>query len=407
MNLNFLSLTLSLFCFQQVFASPMDAVRLANLTLEKITSKNFDQPIITPSCAPTIAYSSFQNKSDLINFLCNKSQMLQDEDLKNELLKKNAGDFIELHKVDDLIKSLKSFQKVNNSIPDMFNQSTDKDWKLGDQNMSQYPCEYKVKENSQQNFQQMNFKNVAFLGSSHFSKKSEEELPQAKKDLSLKLSTTKPDALLIEGKDYGQPIDCGAVLTDALSVDSDIKSEMRETIKYGFWNQIPLIPADNQKIDDTDLSFFNGDEVAMKNAKKSFEFMDILHNYHDTLKKNNSMPIDALTNLFKNSKTLMKLDEFLNLYQELNQRTLPTDPKEIMKDFSPSIVTDTPRGSNKLADFQNEIRNKSLVKAIQISSSNYQSPTVIYGSGHLGQIGQTLETYLGKPKNIDFDSACK
>jgi hypothetical protein len=270
--------------------------------------------------------------------------------------------------------------------------------------MKEYPCEYRVKKESEVNFQEMDFNNLSFIGTSHFSKKEEAQLPQAHQDLKNKLDAVKPDVLLIEGKDYGKPIECGAVLDDALSTEIQLNSEMRGTIKYGFWNQIPLIPADNQEIDEKDLAFFNGDKFAMDEAKKIFTLMSTLHLYHDNLVKNDP---DALENALLKSGNSMDKASFLTYYAGLNGRDLPASADDIKQDFSPSIVAKPARASNKMADYQNEIRNQSLIKAIQLSTNKYEKPAVLYGSGHLGQVGKTLETYLGKPKNVDFDSACK
>jgi hypothetical protein len=390
--------------FQESWATPKDAVNLANIVLETISQKSFLNRPNELLCLPPSVSTPFQNKSELINYMCKTAVYLSDEDLKDELTKRDALKAISPYSIDQFIKSFRSFHEFNSTIPEAFNKSTPFDWKLGDQNMTEYPCEYRVKKDSEINFQEMDFKNLAFIGSSHFSKKDETQLPQAHLDLQNKLNSVKPEVLLIEGKDIGKPIECGAVLDDALSTEIQLNSEMRASIKYGFWNQIPLIPADNQEIDDRDLAFFNGDKFAMEEAKKVFTFLSTLHLYHDNLDKKDAL---ALENALQKSNNTMDKESFLTYYKEMNGRDLPSVASDIKQDFSPSIVANPARESNKMADFQNEIRNQSLIKAIQISSSKYKRPAVIYGSGHLGQIGKTLESYLGKPTNVDFDSVCK
>lgn len=336
---------------------------------------------------------------------------MDDASLEQELTDRGAAKALGTQSVDQLIKGFRFFHSFNDTIPELFSVETSSgDWKLGDQNMTEYPCEYRVVEGSKRNFHQMNYKtessHIAFIGSKHFSALGPTDLAQAKLDLENKLSSVKPDALLVEGKEYGKAIPCEAALTDALAEDQELKSEMRSTIKYGFWNQIPLIPADNQEIDELDLAFFGNSEFALNEAKESFAYMKTLHLYHDLLDKGLGAD-SALDEALSKSGITKDRDEFKSFYETQNQRFLPEDAASIKQDFSPSIVAKTRRASNFIADKQNEIRNQSLVRAIQIASTKFKNPAVVYGSGHLGQVGKTLGKHMGKPTNVDFDSACK
>ncbi len=404
------ALLLTLFCTSKVQAKNFDAVVLVNKVLELVSNRSFLNNPKELQCLTTAQSSPFQNKNELIDFMCRSAATMDDESLKKELTERGADKALGAHSIDELIKGFRTYHEFNATIPEMFNVTTPHDWKLGDQNMKEYPCEYRVAEGSQKNFHQMNYKTdsslITFIGSKHFSSLTPENLPGAKVDLETKLSSVKPDALLVEGKEFGQPIACGTVLSDALAEDAELKSEMRATIKYGFWNQIPLIPADNQEIDENDLAFFGNSEFAMNEAKESFAYMKTLHLYHDLLAQGNSSDL-ALNEALSKSGQSISSENFKSLYQTKNERDLPKVAADIKQDFSPSIVAKTKRASNYIADKQNEIRNQALVKAMQIASKKFKNPAVMYGSGHLGQIGKTLEEKMGKPTNVDFDSACK
>jgi hypothetical protein len=393
----------SFFLANQGLCDTKRALRLANTTLEKINQSNSTNVSTNSVCMPLNGELPFEKK-ELIDYMCNTKLTTDDTALKKKLEERDAGRYFAPSTIDDFISSFRGYTKFNESIPEMFNVKLEDEWKLKNQNMKSYPCQYRVKKNSETNFQQMNFQNVSFIGSSHFSGKKGEKLTNAQNDLKIKLADVKPDVLLIEGKDFGKPIDCIAVMTDALTKDNEFTSEMRSTIKYGFWNKIPLVPADNQEIDEEDSSFMKDNQKATNNMKETYTFLETLHIYHGLLKNNDP---NAIKVALEQSNNSMTEEEFKKYYSKLNKRELPENPDEIQQDFCPSIVAKNERKSNRMADAQNEIRNQSLVKAIQISSMKFKNPAVIYGSGHLGQIGETLEEHLGKPTNINFESDCK
>ena len=153
----------SFLAFQKSWATPKDAANLANIVLETISQRNFLNRPNELLCLPLSESTPFQNRSELINFMCHTGVALSDEDLKSELTKREALKAISPYSIDKFIKSFRSYHEFNSTIPETFNKSTPFDWKLGDQNMTEYPCEYRVKKESEIKFQEMDFKNQSLF----------------------------------------------------------------------------------------------------------------------------------------------------------------------------------------------------------------------------------------------------
>lgn len=109
-------------------------------------------------------------------------------------------------------------------------------------------------------------------------------------------------------------------------------------------------------------------------------------------------------------------DSFKAQYLSENKSALPgkeLSPQALLQKlqlaFTPSASLPPwahASGSNRLVDEQDILRNRALIRAIQISEQNFGKATVIFGSGHLEKIGSILEKEIGNPKNIDFLDAC-
>lgn len=69
------------------------------------------------------------------------------------------------------------------------------------------------------------------------------------------------------------------------------------------------------------------------------------------------------------------------------------DPKVIYQDITPSIYLAKPLGSNLVVDIHEDLRNRSLLKAIQVSSSVYKKPLALFGHGHLAVLGSSLDEH--------------
>ena len=255
--------------------------------------------------------------------------------------------------------------------------------------------------------------------------------------------------ILLEGfSNYGEPIPCEQTLNKLLSEpnhdqivseSAHSNDEVTKIVRYGFIHNLPLIPADKQNIDSNDINnFYQNKTEKLNKLKKNFEFMHLLHGYYGELKniENNKdgKTLDSNEILQKvikneNGKNFKTVESFKSEYKKLNGNDFPVvkvlDQKEkfydelkkvndqIYQDFTPSAFLNPKmvKGTNKLTDEQDLLRNKTLIRAIQITKENFGKATAYYGSGHLAVIGPILEKKLGKPSKdplkTDFVNACK
>ena len=235
--------------------------------------------------------------------------------------------------------------------------------------------------------------NIPFIASNHFYLLRGEDLSQAKAELKHHFDQIKPKAIIVEGFEVGRKLPCKYVLSRVLRNDGMIKSETGLSVKMAFNNQIAIIPGDSQKIDDVDFiinSNFSAEELT--SLQKELQVLDFLHSYYSNLRKAN--PLLAAKNAIEELKRRdvhLDLNEVKALYQELNNRELPTEANIVYRDFTPSQYLKQPRGTNVLVDKQDMIRNQGLVTAIQIGLTNYGTIMPIYGSGHLPEVAPSLE----------------
>ncbi len=293
--------------------------------------------------------------------------------------------------------------------------SSPKDWQLTS-HRNDVKCSFSF-EGRRGMGAELQFNGFTFAGITHFYQQQGEEPSRAKRDLQQRLVRNSPDAILLEGYEFGQPLPCEQVLQSVLTPDAEIMMENGFLLKYGFLKKIAMVPADNQTIEESDIPrFFGGDQRKAQQASAEIQFVDILHQYFVELKNGSK---NALASAIQKTqgKWVNHLhwdsDKFRQKYQELNGRELSTDPQVIEKDFTPTNkftpnrVVQNPGGTNRLVDQQDLLRNQALLQAIQITMLNHVHPMAIFGAGHLEDLADDLEKFLGAPLTTDLKNRCK
>lgn len=351
----------------------------------------------------------FRGIDDFFNFVCQQSTL--DDAVVNEM-KLRGGENL-LGQLSNGILDLNSFKerynffsRTNSEIAKNFNVASDKDWVIESPNNS-FDCRYKVQDQHIE-IQEANFKNVYFLGIKHLYQMPPEDQKVFRSKIFEKFKNHSSDAFIIEGYEYGKSLSCERALRMVFTPDDFLQAESDIAIKYGFMNKIALIPGDNQHIDPEDISlFFSGDLKKVSKISRDLEFIDVLHGYYSELLKGNKNSIQNAISQVQSRDGKVNFDpkSFGEYYKQLNGRDLPTDPKVIYQDFTPSIYLAKPLGSNLVVDIQDDLRNRSLLKAIQVSSSVYEKPLALFGSGHLAVLGSSLEKNLGEVK-LGYKPSC-
>jgi hypothetical protein len=258
--------------------------------------------------------------------------------------------------------------------------------------------------------QSMNFKNLPFVGLSHMASLSEPERKLQQKELLSRLEKQHPDALLLEGYAFGQPLPCEQVLKSVFTPYEEMRDEGGLLQKYAFLHRVSLIPADNQTVTEATLrDFYANDLEKGQQLKTDLQFVDVLHFYYSALQKKSAKPLEEAISIARQAEGVpLDFDpqKFKMRYKELNGHDLPEDENSIFHDIAPSSFLESPNGTNRLVDAQQDLRNRSLLRAIQISMKKYSAPVVFYGSGHLAELGIDLEKYIGKAVNVDLKDRC-
>jgi hypothetical protein len=343
------------------------------------------------------------------------------------------------------------FWRMNSRIPLLYGKKPGRAWDeqfTEETNREKSKCQYRVgRQGADRILQEMRFGDIHFLGIKHFSGiKSPKEIQEANRLLDERLQSIRSTDvqrqlppytyILLEGHytKYGHALSCENVLYSVFhgSREGD-PDEQINLLRYGFLTHTPLIPADDQVIDDSDRdAFYGGDSKKVESLKKDFEFVDILHGYFaawrsalgrqepisadqalaealahsayfdaESFKKRYLLENGNLLPGYESSKPSKEDPQYLDWIQHVQQRT--------MLSFFPSasLPAGVPiAGSNRLVDEQDTLRNRALIRAIQVSQDNFGKATVVFGSGHLEKIGSILEREIGKAKNIDFVDDC-
>jgi len=364
--------------------------------------------------APPNGPEGFQSRRQFISFICQNSQNLPVDALIEKLrehggveavARSSAGEI----SFDDFANGLKYFLASNAAIPKEFGVTSSSDWVLNP-SITDRGCKYSLGE-KRVTGAEMKFKQLSFYGSAHFFEMKEADLPTARRHLLDSVSKNNPNALIIEGFEFGQPFPCEQVLSAVFTPDTETHSEWDLLQKYGFLHRIPLIPGDNQRIEDSDIPlFFSNDKAKAAQTKKDLKFIDILYFYYEALQTNSPNPLKtAISKAQSLSREPLGVNEadFKNRFKELNGSELPTDSNLVRQAFAPSVYATDPKGTNRLADLQDRLRNQSLLRAVQIATKNYARPMVVFGSGHLSAIGNDIEKSLGPPVKVDFKNTCR
>ncbi len=378
--------------------------------------------VIRKECfKPRPRMDGFQDLQDLIRFSCDPENLkLPASEFREILAKKGARSLLEEHgpkglSVKKFQESLFFFQEQNRLIPERYRSDPSEPWVLASSTAEQ-TCRFRAPAGSSELVREVRFDQTRFLGVSHLAGiKDPTELDIARSQMEEEVLTAGTDAVLIEGREMGQPLGCEGVLKDAFTPDASIQSESTLTIKMAFFSKVAIIPADNQFPDPEDRRYFP-DEASYQKARSEMIFMDILSRYQGMLRKKDR-PADPLAEAIKVSCQIRKYEPvpdanlFKGKYTLLNGRSLPSDPKEIQRDIEPASMIQDPKrpvlGTNTLKDEIEPFRNQSILKAIQVSQSHYKSPTVVFGSGHLAVIGPTLESKSKQTIQIEARNGCK
>jgi hypothetical protein len=314
-------------------------------------------------------------------------------------------------------QNLYFFVRENRRVAERMKAPRDQTWKL---NVSEGPaCKYAPKAGTNELIQEVRFDESRFLGMKHFYKLDPEQLKQAQKDLEKRTFSGGTDAVIIEGREAGEPLDCAGVLRDAFTKREEMKSESSFLIQRAFFKQAAIIPGDNQYPSAADLAAFPpekypglyGEGATLASLQKDALFMSILNRYASP----DSAGLEAEIAIVCRNRGVdpcVTSGWFETRYQELNGRPLPKDAATLAQDVRP-LAGSTPGGSlqgtNRLKDRLDLMRNQSLLAAIQTGRDLYRRPVTVYGSGHLSDVGSELEQHSKKVKNIDLKSnpACK
>lgn len=314
-------------------------------------------------------------------------------------------------------QNLYFFVRENRRVAERMKAPPNQTWKL---NVTETPaCKYAPKAGTNELIQEVRFDESRFLGMKHFYKLDPEQLKQAQKDLEKRAFSGMTDAVIIEGREAGEPLDCAGVLRDAFTKREDMKSESTFLIQRAFFKQAAIIPGDNQYPSAADLAAFPpeqypglyGEGATLASLQKDAIFMSILNRYASPDSAGLEAEIETVCRN-RGVDPCVTSEWFETRYKELNGRPLPKDATTLAQDVRP-IAGSTPGGSlqgtNRLKDRLDLMRNQSLLSAIQTGRELYRRPVTVYGSGHLSDVGSELEQHSKKVTNIDLksDPACK
>ena len=437
---------------------------IANSTLNK-----FGQAAMITGTGPSCS-EPFKNPNEFVSFFCGAlehdhqplDQVIKTaEDRGAKILFSKMKSSMTLGGYEGFMKDFQFFWSNNAQIVNDYNRPLNPDWDQGltlEKTSNASNCHYRSKRSNSLNpaspsVQQMNFGKFSFVGINHFydfnPQTQVSELKAANDALDARLQALRKNAgihgkknyILLEGGKfkYGQAISCFDVLSSLFSGDP-VKGDREESpnlLRYGFLTQTPLIPADGQSLNQFDAkNFYSGNTEQVDQLKKDFEFVDILHYYFSQLLKmqNGGKKIsteEALqASLNQAHATQYDVKSFKARYEKenggLNQTNVfPEVPEGKGPDFITALKNATqslhlaftpssdlppqvkPLGTNRMIDEQDLLRNRSLIRAIQISSQKFGTSTAVFGMGHLEKIGSVLEKNLGSRKNIDFLDDCK
>ncbi len=399
-------------------AQLQDPTRLANAVFSALKAVNVYRQECIKARPPV---TPFQDLNELIRFSCDAENLklppaefreLMARKGADKLLKENGPRGLNSKKFQE---SLFYFNEQNSQIPSRFRDAPDEAWTLSTPTREQ-TCKFRSPPGDTSPVRQVRFDQTRFLGVKHLSGMQEpSERDQARTQMEKDAFSSGTDAVIIEGREMGQPLGCEGVLRDAFTADSAIASESTLMIKKAFFAKVAIIPGDNQFPDPEDRKFFPS-EAAFQKARRDMIFMDILSRYQGMLRKDPPV-VDPLGEAIRVSCQIRNYEPAPDLiifnaqYARLNGRALPKDPREIQRDIEPASLIHqpgrTPRGTNLLKDEVEPFRNQSILNTIQTIQSYYQRPTVVFGSGHLAVIGPTLESKSKRTIHLDSTSGCQ
>jgi hypothetical protein len=407
---------------------------------------------------PNVPQGPVSTGSGLIHYVCqNVEQGKQDVDVVMKNLLQLGGDKT-LQKdmntdFNQFADSFRYFWKMNSRIPELYGKKPKNSWDeqfTEEVNATRSKCNYRVgSKGKDQVIQEVRFGDVHFLGIQHFySFRSNQKIHTANQLLDDRLEKIQASGakgqqppytyILLEGHNvkYGQPLSCETVLYSVFHGEREgDHNEQINLLRYGFMTKTPLVPADNQYLSDSDLdAFYGGDSKKFESVKKDFDFVDILHNYdaslNEALQKHQRIsPEEALAQAIERTHSqFYNAEAFKARYLDENKSELPGKelPKTKTNDsqyfnqlqhllqkvefsFTPSASLPPwvkAQATNHLVDEQDILRNRALLRAIQISQENFGKATAVFGSGHLEETGSILEREIGGFKNVDFKDDC-
>ena len=396
--------------------------------------------------------------SGLIHYVCqNVEQGKQDVDAVLKNLLQLGGDKT-LQKdmntdFNQFADAFRYFWKMNSRIPELYGKKLKNSWDeqfTDEVNSTRSKCNYRVgSKGKDQVIQEVRFGDVHFLGIQHFySFHSNQEISTANQLLDDKLEKIRAAGakgqqppytyILLEGHNvkYGQPLSCETVLYSVFHGEREgDHNEQINLLRYGFMTKTPLIPADDQYLSDSDRdAFYGGDAKKFESVKKDFDFVDILHNYesflNDAFHKHQRISAEeALAQAIERTHSrYYDAQAFKARYLDENKSELPGQELQKTKtgdsqffnrlqgllqkvEFSFTPSASLPpwvkvQATNHLVDEQDILRNRALLRAIQISKENFGKATAVFGSGHLEKTGSILEKEIGKFRNVDFKDDC-
>jgi len=365
--------------------------------------------------------TSFKDLNALIRFSCDPENLkLPPAEFRELLAKKGADRLLKDNGPKGLNakkfqESLFYFNEQNSLIPSRYQSPPPESWSLLPSTSDQ-TCRFRAPPGSTDPIREVRFDQTRFLGVIHLAGiKNTAERDRARTRMEEDAFSAGTDAVIIEGREAGQPLGCEGVLRDAFTTDSKIASESTLMIKKAFFGKVAIIPGDNQFPDPEDRKYFPT-EADYQKARQDMIFMDILSRYQGIL-RNPSAGADPLEEAIRVSCQIRNYQPapdvilFHAQYAKLNGRALPKDPKEIQRDIEPaSMITQpgrTPLGTNLLKDEVEPFRNQSILRVIQTIQTHSKHPTVVFGSGHLAVIGPTIESKSKRTIQIDSKNGCK
>jgi hypothetical protein len=240
---------------------------------------------------------------------------------------------------------------------------------------------------------------VSFIGVRHWYNLTPEERETSRAQLRAGVDANGSKAVLLEGFEVGIPMDCRQTLRTAFTPDAQLPAETAWLVKEGFWEGWALVPADNQKIDLVDVSaFYGGDMQRVRSACADFVFVDVLHSYFSNLRSDVPDPLRRSTaESYSELCPPYSVEAFKARYFELNGRQLPTDAAAVYEDFTPSAHSPVVRGSNRLVDIQDDLRNRSILAAVSTAQKAFGPVTAVFGASHWDVVGPELVGKYGPP----------